>query len=121
MFVVIRRPHTNISKAADLLRFSRSAISNFFIKITEEEIKKKKYCRGRQYSVRKSFIDKRERGRMVNNMANLVGSTTLRTLNQTSYGSRRPRLLPLLSDKKPRLHYTNTHKILIIEDWENVA
>lgn len=46
MFVVIRRPHTNISKAADLLRFSRSAISNFFIKITEEEIKKKKIAVG---------------------------------------------------------------------------
>ncbi len=49
--------------------------------------------------------------------------TTLRTLKQMGYSSRRPHQVPLLSAKnrKRRLQFTQTHQNWTKEDWNNVA
>ncbi len=49
--------------------------------------------------------------------------TTLRTLKQMGYSSRRPQRVPLLSAKnrKRRLQFTQAHQNCTIEDWKNVA
>ncbi len=49
--------------------------------------------------------------------------TTLRTLKQMGYSSRRPHRVPLLSAKnrKRRLQFTQTHQNWTKEDWNNVA
>ncbi len=49
--------------------------------------------------------------------------TTLRTLKQMGYSSRRPHRVPLLSAKnrKRRLQFTQAPPNGIIEDWKNVA
>ncbi len=49
--------------------------------------------------------------------------TTLRTLKQMGYSSRRPHRVPLMSAKnrKRRLQFTQTHQHWTIEDWKKVA
>ncbi len=49
--------------------------------------------------------------------------TTLRTLKQMVYSSRRPHRVPLLSAKnrKLRLQFAQAHQNWTIEDWKNVA
>ncbi len=49
--------------------------------------------------------------------------TTLRTLKQMSYSSRRPHRVPLLSAKNRtrRLQFTQDHQNWTIEDWKNIA
>ncbi len=57
-------------------------------------------------------------------MQNTVSErTTLRTLKQMGYSSRRPHWVPLLSAKnrKRRLQFTQPHQNWTIKDWQNIA
>ncbi len=139
MVVGARRAGLSISITADLLRFSRTTISRVYREWSEKE----KISSEQQLCGRKCLVDVRGQRRMGSlvrddrkatvtqittrynqGMQNTISElTTLRTLKQMVYSSRRPHRVPLLSAKnsKQRLQFAQTQQNYTIKDWENVA
>ncbi len=139
MVVGARGAGLSISKTADLLGFSRTTIS----RVNREWTEKEKISSERQLCGRKCLVDvrgQRRMGRLVRDdkkatvtqittrynqgMQNTISErTTLRTLKQIGYSSRRPHRVPLLSAKnrKQRLKFAQSHQNWTIEDWKNIS
>ncbi len=115
MVVGARRTGLSISETADLLGFSHTTISSVYREWSEKE----KISSERQLCGRKCLVDVRGQRRMSRlvrddrkttvtqittrynqGMQKTISErTTLRTLNQMGYNSRRPHRVPLLSAK----------------------
>ncbi len=128
-----------MSKTADLLGFSRTAIS----KVYREWSEKEKISSERQLCRRKCLVDvsgQSRMGRLVRDdkkatvtqiinrynqgIQNAISKcTTRRTLKQMVYSIRRPHRVPLLSAKnsKRRLQFAQAHQNWTIEYCKNVA
>ncbi len=139
MVVGARQAVLSISKTADLLGFSRSTISRVYRELSEKE----KISSERQLCGRKCLVDVRGQRRICilvrddrtetvtqNNpslqprYAEYISErTTLQTLKQMGYSSRRPHQVPLLSAKnmKRRLQFAQAPQNWKIDDWKNVA
>ncbi len=139
MVVGARRADLSISKTPDLLGFSRTTISGVYRDWSE----KQKISSERQLCGRKCPVDvrgQRRMGRLVRDdrdttatqittrynqgMQNTISElTTLWTLKQMGYSSRRPHRVPLLSanNRKQRLQFTQAHQNWTIDDWKTFA
>ncbi len=138
MVVGARRAGLSISKTADLLGYSRTTISCVYREWSEKE----KISIERQLCGWKCLVDdrgQRRMGRLVRDdrkatvtqittrynqgMQNTISErTTLWTLNQVGYSSRRPHQVSLLSakNKKRRLQFAEAHQNWTVEDWKTL-
>src|SRR5512133_2013420 len=139
MVVAARRAALSISETADLLGFSRTAISRLYRECSDkEEINsERQFCgrkclvaaRGQRRMARLVPADRKATVTQISTRYNralqksISEHTTRPTLRWMGYSSRRAHRVPLLSAKnrKLRLQFTQTHQNWTIEDWRNVA